>query len=102
MTAGEQDTPAASAQIGAGLLDAVARLFDRLHRRRGRKPEIGRKPIGRAMDRGDPTLVEEIEDEVEIATDLLPFRSDLADRTRAARIEIERTVRHEAAQVRHA
>src|SRR5207237_7619239 len=56
----------------------------------------------RAMDGGDPTLVEEIEDEVEIAVDRLAFRSDLADRTRAARIEIERTVRHEAAQVRHA
>jgi len=35
-----------------------------LHRCRGRKTKIGRKSIGRAMDRRDPTLVEEIEDEV--------------------------------------
>src|SRR6266576_2944712 len=53
------------------------------------------------MDRRDPTLVEEIEDEVEIAVDRLPFRGDLADGARAARIEIECTVRHQAAQVRH-
>src|SRR6266702_6985553 len=53
------------------------------------------------MDRGDLALVEELEDEVEIAVDRLAFRSDLADRTRAVRIEIERTVRHQAAQVRH-
>src|SRR6266496_2681686 len=53
------------------------------------------------MDRGDPSLVEEIEDEVEIAVDRLAFWRDLADGTRAARIEIERTVRNEAAQVGH-
>jgi hypothetical protein len=41
------------------------------------------------MDRRDPDPVEEIENEVEIAVDGLAIRGDLADCTRAARIEIE-------------
>src|SRR5262249_45321004 len=89
-----------SAERPAGLLDAVASVLDRFHRGRNRQTKIRREPVGRALYGGNADAIQQIEHEVEIVLDDLAIRRGPAYDTRAARIEIEGTVRHQARQAR--